>query len=88
MLQGLNKIAEELGCTQSQLALAWVIYNKDVSSALFGVSKAEQIHDNVKALSIMNKLDKGILDRIEDLLINRPNPPINYRDFALREPRR
>ena len=82
MLQELKAIADELGCTQSQLALAWALYNRDVSTALFGASRLEHIADNLGAVSIMHKLDKGILDRIEALLINRPDPPINYRTFT------
>ena len=82
MLQGLKAIADELGCTQSQLALAWALYNRDVSTALFGANKPEHIADNLGAVSVMHKLDNGILDRIEALLINRPDPPINYRAFT------
>lgn len=53
MLNDLADLAKTLGCTQAQLALAWTIANKDVSVALLGFTKIEQIHENLKALEIM-----------------------------------
>ena len=50
MLQGLGTLAGELDCTQSQLALAWAIKNPDVSTAIFGASRVEQVDDNLKAV--------------------------------------
>ena len=40
-LTGLEELAKELGCTQAQLALAWTIANKDVSTAILGFSRVE-----------------------------------------------
>ena len=88
MLRGLKEIADEIGCTQNQLALAWVLKNRDISTALFGVRNTQQVADNVAALAFINKLTPGILQRIEDLIINRPTPAMNFRDFTAREPRR
>ena len=87
-LQSLGKIAQEIGCTQSQLAIAWVLQNKDVSTVLFGATSERQIEDNVGALSFVKSLTKDVTDRIEALLENRPDPPINFRSFTPREPRR
>ena len=87
MLQGLGKIADELNCTQAQLALAWVLKNKDVSLALFGSSNLSQLENNLKAVNIVKKLDGCILNRIERLLGNRPEPYINYRTFKYHTPR-
>ena len=88
MLQGLAKIAQEIGCTQAQLALAWTLANKDVSLALFGSSSLKQLEDNLEAVNVVDKLDKGILDRIEVLLNNRPTPPVDFRTFTPRPFRR
>lgn len=41
MLKGLGEIAKEIGCTQAQLAMAWVIKNKDVSTAITSASRPE-----------------------------------------------
>ena len=88
MLKGLAKIAEELNCTQAQLALAWVLVNKDVSTALFGASSVKQFEDNIQALKVVEKLDSNVLNRIEEVLVNRPTPETNFRTFTPHQPRR
>ncbi len=49
-IQALHKIAAERGQSLSQMAVAWLLHNKAVTSVLVGVSKVEQLADNVKAL--------------------------------------
>ena len=88
MLQGLGNIAQELNCTQAQLALAWVLKNKDITLALFGSNNLNQLENNLGAVKVVKLLDQNILDRIEILLANRPEPPLNFRAFAPKEPRR
>ncbi|OMJ75741.1 hypothetical protein SteCoe_25044 [Stentor coeruleus] len=88
MFKGLKDIANELGASQAQLALAWCIKNEDVSTALCGASRVEQVDDNLGSLELLNKLDDGMLRRIEDVLGNRPTPPMDYRKWAPRPPRR
>ena len=88
MLTGLGGIAAELGCTQAQLSLAWVLKNKDVSLALFGASNLRQLEDNLGAVPVVKQLDQSILDRIEVLLANRPVPAMNFRTFSAGVPRR
>ena len=87
-LQSLGKLAQEVGCTQAQLALAWVLWNKDVTSVLFGATRVQQVQDNVEAVKVVKLLDAGVLQKIEGLLENRPAPPINFRTFTPREFRR
>ena len=81
-------LAKELGCTQAQLALAWVVYNKDVSTAIFGASKISQVDDNLKALEICKKLTKEILERIEKIFGTRPETSLNYKTWQPFPPRR
>ncbi|OMJ79956.1 hypothetical protein SteCoe_19909 [Stentor coeruleus] len=88
ILQSLKALADELGCTQSQLAIAWALKNPDVSIGIFGVSRESQIADNLGALSVMKKLDNVVLERIEKILDNRPTPPLDYRNFTPRAYRR
>jgi len=66
-LISLNKLAETRGQSLAQMALAWVLRDGKVTSALIGASKVEQIEENVKAL---NNLDfsKAELKDIEDIL--------------------
>ena len=71
-LNEVGKIAEELGCTQAQLALAWVIVNWDVSTAIFGASWPEQVVDNFGALEVAKKWTPEIEAKMEAALKNAP----------------
>ncbi|KAF2963355.1 hypothetical protein GQX73_g10217 [Xylaria multiplex] len=68
----LEPIAADLGITQSALALAWVLKNPNVSSAIIGASSAEQIYENVKAVAAVEKLTPEILEKIDGILNNKP----------------
>lgn len=80
--RGLAEIAKELGYTQAQLALAWVIASKDVSTLILGFSKLEQLDENVKALELYAKWDQVLESRIEALLANAPEFALDFRRFA------
>ena len=81
-LNQLKNIAEnKLNCTLSQLALAWVIVNPDVSCCLIGATKGSQIEENVKALEVYKNLDKELCIEIEKILDNVPEGEIDYRDW-------
>lgn len=62
----LGGVAEELGLSVSQLALAWILRQGNVSSALIGASRPEQVEENVKASGV--KLEEDVLTRIEEIL--------------------
>ena len=66
-------VSEELGCTMSQLALAWCLKNPNVSTVITGASRAEQVHENMKALDVAQKLTPDVMERIEGILGNNPN---------------
>ena len=55
-LKSLKTIADRFECSLAVLALAWCIKNPDVSTCLMGCSKVEQLHENLKALDVMEKL--------------------------------
>jgi aryl-alcohol dehydrogenase-like predicted oxidoreductase len=65
-VQRLIPIAEEVGLTMSQLALAWVLRQKNVSSVIIGASKPEQVVDNAGASGKV--LSSEILRRIDEAL--------------------
>lgn len=77
-LKGLGEIAKDLGVSQASLALAWTLTNSDVSTALFGATKVEQVEDNVKAIEVYKKLTPEILDKIDALFGNKPEAEMNY----------
>ena len=62
-VEELKPIAADLGLTMAQMALAWVLRRPEVSSAIIGASRPEQIADNVEAAGV--KLPKEALDRID-----------------------
>jgi voltage-dependent potassium channel beta subunit len=63
----LDELASDLGGTVAQLAIAWVIKNPNVSSAILGASKAAQLSENLKAINLLPKLTTEVLGRIEEL---------------------
>ncbi|MFM1784669.1 MAG: hypothetical protein RLZZ579_946 [Actinomycetota bacterium] len=65
-VQGLKPIAEQLGITMGQLAIAWVLQNKNVASAIVGASKPEQIADNVKAVGV--EIPQELMKQIDEVL--------------------
>ncbi|EMD63095.1 hypothetical protein COCSADRAFT_37968 [Bipolaris sorokiniana ND90Pr] len=68
----LTKIAERLGGTTTQLALAWAASNPNVSTVILGASKPEQIKDNCGAMKLLPKLTPDVLEEIEKILANKP----------------
>jgi voltage-dependent potassium channel beta subunit len=69
----LKPIAEKLGVTQSQLALAWCLKNKNVSSVITGASRPEQIVENVKCLQILDKLTPQVMEEIDEAVATKIN---------------
>jgi 1-deoxyxylulose-5-phosphate synthase len=65
-VQRLAPIAADLGLTLAQLALAWVLRRSEVSSAIIGATRPEQVEENVRASGV--KLDDAVLARIEAAL--------------------
>ena len=65
-VQNLQKLAQQGGYTLSQLALAWVLRQPNVSSAIIGASRPEQVEENVKASEIT--LSQDTLQHIDEIL--------------------
>jgi len=61
----LEPIAQDLGLTQAQLSLAWVLSNENVASAIIGASRPEQVVSNAEASGVV--LERDVLDRIEGI---------------------
>ncbi len=71
-LKKLVALAEKLGASMASLAIAWTIKNPNVSTAILGATKKEQLYDNLKALETLNKLSPEVMDEIEKILQNKP----------------
>lgn len=75
----LKGVADDLGCTRAQLAIAWCLKNPNVNTVITGASKPEQVEENIQALTVAGKLKRPVMDRIEKILGNRPEPEPDYR---------
>jgi voltage-dependent potassium channel beta subunit len=65
-------LAKDLGCTLSQLALAWCLKNPHVSSVITGASRPQQVVENMKALDVVPKLTAEVMTRI-DTVVDDPD---------------
>ncbi len=72
VVKKLQPIADDLGCTMAQMALAWCVKNPDVSTVITGASRVAQVHENLKALDVVAKLTPEVMERIESVLGNKP----------------
>ncbi|RFS85453.1 aldo/keto reductase [Actinomadura spongiicola] len=77
-VQELKPIADELGLSMAQLAIAWTLQNPNVSAAIVGASRPEQVADNARAAGV--KLDADVMKRIDGVL-----GPVVIRDPAKTE---
>lgn len=68
----LQLIAKDLDCTMAHLSLAWCLKNPNVSTVITGASRPEQVVENMRALEVVPKLDSNVMERIEDVLGNKP----------------
>ncbi|MFZ1114882.1 MAG: aldo/keto reductase family protein [Propionibacteriaceae bacterium] len=72
-VQQLVPLADEAGVSMAQLAVAWVLQNDNVASAIIGASRPEQVHDNVAAAAV--RLEDDLMDKIDKVL-----DPVIQRD--------
>ena len=75
----LMNIADELGASMAQLALAWTLKNPHISTAITGSSKPEQIVENMKAIDVVSQLSDDVMKKIEEILDNQPPAPESFR---------
>jgi voltage-dependent potassium channel beta subunit len=71
-VRDLKEVADKLGCTLSQLAIAWCAHNPNVSTVITGASRVEQVHENMKALDVISQLDDEIMERIDVIIYFTP----------------
>jgi len=64
----LDAVAKDVGCTLAQLALAWCLMNRHVSTVITGATRVEQVTENMKALDVAARLTPEILLKIEAIV--------------------
>jgi aryl-alcohol dehydrogenase-like predicted oxidoreductase len=65
-VQQLRPLAEQAGLTLAQMAVAWTLQNPNVSAAIVGATRPEQVRENVRASGV--RLDNEVMRRIDDIL--------------------
>jgi len=75
----LAKVADDIGIGMPHLALAWCLKNQDVSTVITGASKPEQVKENMKAIDKVDLLTDDVIDKIEEILDNKPEQPQDFR---------
>ncbi|WP_372527473.1 potassium channel beta subunit family protein [Piscinibacter sp.] len=63
----LEGVAAELGCSVSQLAIAWVAHNPRVSTVITGASRLSQLQSNLAAAEVIEKLTPAVLAQIDEI---------------------
>lgn len=71
----LGKLAKELGLSLPVMSLAWCLKNPNVSTVILGASKLHQLQENMQALEAQQLLTEEVMQRIEDILQNKPEFP-------------
>ncbi len=67
-LQKIQKIADDVGASMSQLAIAWVLKNENVTSVILGVSNENQLAENLKAAEVKERLTDDVMEEIDRIL--------------------
>lgn len=71
----LSELATKLGVTTAALSIAWCIKNPNVSTAILGATKKQQLLDNLKALDVLPLLTPEVMEKIETIMKTKPVLP-------------
>jgi voltage-dependent potassium channel beta subunit len=71
----LGKVAKDLGTTTSILSIAWCIKNPNVTTAILGATKKEQLLENLKAIPVVEKLTPELMTKIDKIMGTKPTLP-------------
>jgi voltage-dependent potassium channel beta subunit len=71
----LSELATKLGTTTAAVSIAWCIKNPNVSTAILGATKKQQLLDNLKSIEVVEKLTPDVIEKIEKIMNNKPVLP-------------
>ena len=74
-VSALNDLSHELGMSLPIMSLAWCLKNDNVSTVILGASKMSQLKENMKSINVLDQMDASVMERIEEILENRPEHP-------------
>ncbi|KAK0177941.1 hypothetical protein PV328_001935 [Microctonus aethiopoides] len=83
-LRDVCALADRLGCSFGQLAIAWSLKNESVQCLLLGASNIEQLYESLQSLQLIPKLNTNMMNEIERILDNKPSRPPMVSTLALR----
>lgn len=78
-VEKLSNVAEKAGISMPEMALAWCLKNPNVSTVITGASKPEQVRQNMKAIDKVEKLTDDVMEKIEEILDNKPEEETDFR---------
>jgi aryl-alcohol dehydrogenase-like predicted oxidoreductase len=78
-IEQLSTVAADLGCSLAQLAIAWCVSNPHVSTAILGASRSSQLEENLGAIGVVDRLTDDVIEHIEEIVANRPEPEPDLR---------
>ena len=76
-VRSFGRLANELGLSQSVLAIAWCLKNPHVSTVILGASKVAQLEENLRASAAAEKLTPELMAKIDDILGTKPKEASN-----------
>lgn len=71
----LADLSDKLGVSTAAMSIAWCIHNPNVSTAILGATKKQQLLENLKALDVATKLTPEIITKIDGIMNNKPKLP-------------
>lgn len=74
-VKNLSLLAAELSVSLAELSIAWCIKNPNVTTAILGATRKEQLLQNLKAMDVVEKLDTSVMQRIDEIVGTKPILP-------------
>jgi voltage-dependent potassium channel beta subunit len=74
-VRNLQNVANDLGVSMANLSIAWCIKNPNVTTAILGATKKEQLEENLKSLDILPMLSDDVMKRIDEVMQTKPKLP-------------
>ena len=74
-VNSLSNLAKETGISLPQLSIAWCMKNPNVTTVILGATNKHQLHENLKSLDVVPRLNEEIMQRIEDIVQTKPVLP-------------
>lgn len=75
-VQALDAVAKEIGTSLPKLGIAWCLKNPNVSTVILGASKVHQLEENLGAIEVVSQLTDEVMEKIENILDNKPKYPV------------